>query len=186
MEDGLWRYPSELSNTDRNFQFGLIPPPAIDSNSSVYVDKLTYTEKGPYRPAPTQTFNILEPSALAHGGKANIDACVAFLQFLTVPENNNMIVTEQKGKSISFIKGSKIPVQLEEYFNQPFPKTPDFKWPGGFTSAGSAKMSAVLELWVKNKISDSEFSSKFDEEFKKDITDFISQMGIDVSGFKKG
>lgn len=186
VEDGLWRYPVEMSNTDRSFEFGLIPPPAVDTNTSQFVNKLEYTEKGPYRPAPTQTFNIITQSALAHGGQGNLDACVAFLQFLTAPDNNNMIVTEQKGKSISFIKGSSIPTQLTEYFNQPFPKVPDYKWPGGFTSAGTAKMSAALELWVKNKISDDEFYAQFDSEFKKDIDEYVSQMKIDVSGYKKG
>ena len=184
-EDGLWRYPSELSNTERQYDFGVIPPVAIDSDSTEFVDKLEYTENGPYHPAATQTFNILTPSVEAHGGQGCLDACVAFLQFLTVPENNEMIVSEQKGKCISFLKGPKVPPQLEEYFSQPFPKVPSFSWPGGFTSAGSSKLSAILELWVKDQITDQEFYQQFDTEFKKDIDDFVKQMSIDVSSYKK-
>ncbi|HHV51116.1 MAG TPA: extracellular solute-binding protein [Clostridiales bacterium] len=186
LEDGLWRYPSELSNTDRQFEFGIIPPPAIDTDSTEFVDKLEYTESGPYRPVPRASFNIIKDSAMAHGGEGNIQACVAFLQFLTQPDNNNMIINEEKGKSISIIKGSKVPPQLTEYFKQPFPKTPSFSWPGGFTNAGAEKMSKILELWVKDQISDSEFKKQFDDEFKKDIMEFVQLMQIDTSQYKKG
>ncbi len=186
LEDGLWRYPAEKSNTDRNFEFSMIPLPAIDRDTTDFVNELEFTENGPYRPIPNQTFNILYPSAQAHGGEGNIEACVAFLKFLTVPDNNNMIVTEQKGKSLSFIRGTSVPSQLSEYFNQEFPKVPSFNWPGGFTSEGSQKMSAILEMWVKDRISDDEFYEQFDEEFKKDIIDFEELIGIDTSTYNKG
>ena len=97
-----------------------------------------------------------------------------------------MIVLEQKGKSIGFQKESEIPQELNEYFNQSFPKVPTFDWPGGFTRSGSEKMSIMLEMWVKDQLTDAEFAQKFDEEFKKDIDEFIKNMGIDVTGWTKG
>ena len=186
LEDGLWRLPSELSNTERQFEFEMVPPVAIDSDSSPYVDALTYTESGPYHPEPRSTFNILMPSVKAHGGDGCLEACIAFLQFLMVPENNEMIINEVGGKAIGFLEGSMVPQQLVEYFSQPFPKTPTFSWPSGFTSEGSARMSAVLELWVKGQLSDENFYQQFDAEFKKDIEDYAKQMGIDTSGYSKG
>lgn len=186
LEDGLWRYPEEVSNTEREYAFGIVPPPVVDQTTSQYVNQPQYTEVGPYRPVPSETYSILVPSVEAHGGEAVLDACVKFLQFLTVPDNNNMIVLEQKGKSIGFQKESEIPQELNEYFNQSFPKVPTFDWPGGFTRSGSEKMSIMLEMWVKDQISDAEFAQKFDEEFKKDIDEFIKNMGIDTTGWTKG
>ena len=186
LEDGLWRLPSELSNTERQFEFSIAPPVAIDRDSSSYVGDLVYTEKGPYHPEPRGTYNIVMPSVEAHGGDGCLEACVAFLQFLMVPENNEMIISEMGGKAIGFLEESKVPQQLVEYFNQPFPKTPNYSWPSGFTSEGSAKMSAILELWVKGQITDNEFYKQFDAEFVKDIEDYAKQMNIDTSGYNKG
>lgn len=186
LEDGLWRLPSELSNTERQFEFSIAPPVAIDSDSSPYVGDLVYTEKGPYHPEPRGTYNIVMPSVKAHGGDGCLDACVAFLQFLMVPENNEMIISEMGGKAIGFLEESKVPQQLVEYFDQPFPKTPSYSWPSGFTSEGTAKMSAVLELWVKGQLTDAEFYKQFDAEFIKDIEDYAKQMDIDTSGYNKG
>lgn len=183
-EDGLWRFPEENSNTDRNFDFGVAPLPAVDVDTTSFVNKLEFTEKGPYRPAPSTTYNIVAPSVEAHGGDGVLDACVKFLQFLTQPDNNNMIISEQKGKSMSFLTGAKVPAQLTEYFDQPFPKVPQFSIPGGFTNEGSAKLSALAELWVKGQLSDKEFYTQFDAEFKKDIDNYIKDMGIDISTWK--
>ena len=47
-------------------------------------------------------------------------------------------------------------------------------------------MSIMLEMWVKDQLTDAEFAQKFDEEFKKDIDEFIKNMGIDVTGWTKG
>ena len=186
LEDCLWRYPEELSNTERQYDFGVVPPPVIDTATTSYINEPEYTEKGPYRPAPTETYSILMPSVEAHGGAPVLDACVKFLQFLMVPDNNNMIVLEQKGKSIGFLKESVIPQELSEYFNQSFPKVPSFDWPGGFTSSGSEKMSIMVEMWVKDQMTDEEFARKFDEEFKKDIDDYIESLEIDTTGWVKG
>lgn len=186
LEDGLWRFPSELSNTDRKFSFGVIPPPAIDKNSSKFVNDLQFTEKGPYHPTSGQTFNIVMPSVEAHGGEGCLEACIAFLQFLTVPENNEMIILEGKGKSIGFQKSQKIPPELNDYFSQPFPKVPNYFWPGGFTNAGNESMSRILESWVKDQISDNEFYEKFDSEFKKDIIEYAQELDIDTKGWTRG
>ena len=186
LEDGLWRYPSEMSNTERTFDFGVVPPPAVDNDTTDLVGKLEYTEVGPSNPPPYETYNILLPSVESHGGNGVLEACIAFMQFLMVPDNNNMIVLEQKGKTIGFLEGSIIPQELQSYLNQQFPKIPSFEWPGGFTSSGCEKLGIVFEMWVNDQISTEKFYNDFDEEFKKDIDDYINDMQIDVSGWKKG
>lgn len=186
IEDGLWRYPDEMSNTSRDFNFSVIPPPSISNDTTNFVNKLEYTEKGPYHPRPGISFNILLPSAKAHGGQPVIDACVSFLQFLLEPDNNNLIIADCKGSALGFLKGSKIPQELKTYFNQPFPITPQYGWPDGFTSEGKDKMSKILQQWIQNNISDQDFYNQFDAAFEADIQNYINSLKVDTSGWKKG
>ncbi len=183
VENGLWNLPSELSNTEREFDFAVIPPMAVAPDTSSFVEEPAYTEHGPTN-MKTTGYNILKDSAMAHGGQGQLDACVAFMQFLTVKECNEMIAIEQKGKALSIYTDAQVPAELIDYLSQSFPIVPVFDWPGGFTSSGKDKMSALLELWVKGSLSDESFYAQFDMEFKKDIEEYIKITNTDTTGWK--
>lgn len=184
LEDGLWRYPAELSDTEREYEFDLIPPPVITPESSSFVEQAEFTEKGPSRPPVAASYNIMLPSIEKHG-EGTLEASVRFLQFLTEPANNDMIILEQQGKSVGFQSGQSIPPELAQYFDQSFPKVPAFEWPGGFTNEGNEKMNKALELWVAGQLSDEQFYVQFDTEFKKDIEKFIEALDVDTSGWTR-
>ena len=59
MEDGLWRYPTELSNTKRDFEFGIIPVPVATGQTSQYAADVEYG-KGPYQPPICTSLNIVK------------------------------------------------------------------------------------------------------------------------------
>lgn len=185
-EDGLWRYPKEMSKTNRKFEFDIIPPVAVSTDTTDLVNELQYTEKGPSRPAVSESFNILLPSAEAHGGEPVIEACTRLLQFMSVPEVNELFITELAGAGISFLAGSKVPQQLTAYFEKSFPITPPYEWYSGYNNASVERLSKILELWVKGSLSDEEFYSQFDAEMKKDIEEYVAMMQVDTTGWTKG
>ncbi len=187
MEDGLWRYTKELSNTRRTFEFGLFPPPVVTAKSSTYVADVEFTEKGPYNPATQMSFNIIEPSIEAHGGNDVREAAIAFLKYASVPDNLSMMVLEKKGEFIGAVKGTKLPTELNDWFDNSFPKPYTATWGNMlYTSKGRLALSKQLEQWVKGMIDDQTFYQQFDEAYKKDIEDYISNMGIDTSEWVKG
>ena len=60
IEDGIWRFPTENSNTERTFDFGMMAPPVIQT--SEYVDPVEFTEAGPYKPQPMEALTIVKAS----------------------------------------------------------------------------------------------------------------------------
>lgn len=184
IEDGTWRLPTENSNTQRNFEFGLFPAPVITSETSQYVAEIEYTEVGPYRPAPSVFFSILKP-AVELAGDGAFDAAVEFLKFITAPDNLSMMVLEKKGAYLGAVKGCAVPPELNEWFNNSFPILPNFQWNiGDYLSTESReRANAIMEMWYKGMINDEEFYEQFEEEVQKGTDEYIASMGIDTTGW---
>ncbi len=184
LEDGVWRLPSEKSNVLREFEFDLFPAPVITKETSQYVADIEYTENGPWQPPIQESFTIVKPS-LQGRSDDHYKYSLMFLKYLTTPDNVNLIVTEKHGSLIGAVKGTAIPKELEDWFNRPFPKVPNYKWPSGFTPDGQVAMSKVLEQWVKGMIDDKTFYKEYDEAFKKDIDNAIKQNNTDTTGWSE-
>ena len=184
IEDDTWRLPTENSNTQRNFEFGLFPAPVITSETSQYVAEIEYTEVGPYRPAPSVFFSILKP-AVELAGDGAFDAAVEFLKFITAPDNLSMMVLEKKGAYLGAVKGCAVPPELNEWFNNSFPILPNFQWNiGDYLSTESReRANAIMEMWYKGMINDEEFYEQFEEEVQKGTDEYIASMGIDTTGW---
>ncbi|MFD0713062.1 ABC transporter substrate-binding protein [Paenibacillus sp. GCM10027626] len=186
IEDGLWRLPQELSDTQRKFDFGMFPPPIVTDNSSPHAAKIEYTEQGPYQPAAQHMFNILEPSIKAHGGEGVRQAAVEFLKFLTTPENISMMVLEKKGAALGAVKGSEVPPELNDWFKNSFPKVDGTSWLSSPTANGRTDLNRQLDMWFKGMIDDNTFYRDFDKAMKKDIDSYIQNNGINTEGWQKG
>jgi len=182
-QDGTWAIPGELSNTKRNFDFGMFPPPVVTKETSKYVVSIRFTVKGPYQPDPAVAFNIFEPSIKAHGGEGVKEAAVDFLKFMTTPDNLSQIILEF-GSQLGAVKGCKIPPQLQDWFNNSFPILPKAGWPTAFTSEGHEVMSRLLDAWVRGMMKDDEFFQKFDDAQQKSADDAIKAQNIDTKGWK--
>lgn len=183
-EEGLWILPDELSNTKRTFDFGMVPPVVITSESSKYVGKIEYTESGPYKPQLMEAYSVIDPKLQNKSedvGKAAID----FLKFLTVPENLNTVVLERKGACIGAVMGTDVPPELTEWFRNSFPMMDSFRWQAPATSEGQTNASRLMQQWFNGSVSDAQFYTQMDQIYQDDIASYIKNNEIDTTGWKK-
>ena len=181
MEDGLWRYPTELSNTKRDFEFGIIPVPVATGQTSQYAADVEYG-KGPYQPPICTSLNIVK-SAVDKKGEGAKEVCARYLQWITKPENLDMVVLESHGDGIGAVYGTQIPPELNEWFQSSFPKISNCQWVTGFTNDSQRKMSKQLEMWIRGMIDDQTFLEGYDAELKSGMETLIKALNIDTTGW---
>ncbi len=182
MEDGVGRMVQENANTERGFAYGMFAAPVADSATSEYAADVEY-EKGPYQPPICNSFNIVK--AAVEGKPGEEEAAIRFLQWITTPENNSQLVLEFHGQVLGAVKGCAIPPELNDWFQQDFPRTPQAQWVLGPTLEATNLMSRYLEMWVWDYIDDATFIEKYDKALSDGIEAQIKSMGIDTSGWKK-
>ncbi|THF84101.1 ABC transporter substrate-binding protein [Cohnella fermenti] len=182
LEDGLWRLPNELANTKRTFDFGMIPPPVITKETTPLVGDISFTEKGPYQPAPANYFSVLSSSVEAHGPGTK-EAAIAFIQFLSVPENMSLIVLEKKGAVLGSVRGVAVPPELDDWLNNSFPILPNISWLPASEPEGRKNANKTFEQWMKNMISDDEFAEQLNKYSQQDADQVIKSQNIDTSGW---
>lgn len=179
-QNGTWGINTEKSNTKRTFEFGMFPAPIVTKETSEYVAEIPYTEAGPYQPDGTG-YNILKPTIDVHG-EGMLEAAVAYLKFMTVPENLSELVLEN-GSLLGAVRGCAVPATLEEWISLPFPINPNMSWPIAFTSDANESMSKELEMWVKGQTEDDVFFAKWNELQQKSADDSIVANGVDTTGW---
>ncbi|MFD0715800.1 ABC transporter substrate-binding protein [Paenibacillus sp. GCM10027626] len=179
-EEGLWALQAENGNKQRSFEFGVVPAPPVTKATSPHVADVQYTEKGPFQPDPDLSLNILKPIVADNPDLK--EAAIAFLKYLTVPENISMMVLEQ-GASLGAVKGSEIPPLLNDWMNNSFPIMPKASWPNAFTDEQGIALNKQFELWVKGEIDDQTFFAKCNEIQQKSADDYIKKMNVDTTGW---
>jgi hypothetical protein len=178
-QNGLWGLAPEESNTRRKFAYDITPVPVVTQATSKYVKELEWTKAGPYQPGP-DSFNILKPTVDKDKGVE--ESAVAFLKFLTVPENVTDIILEN-GTVLGAVRGTAIPPLLEGWLSRPFPITPNVGWPTAFTSDGHLSMGKELEMWIKGQTGDAAFFARWNELQQKSADDAIIANSINTSGW---
>ena len=179
-EEGMWALQAENNNKERKFEFGAFPVPIVTKETSEYVADIKFTEKGPYQPLPDFVLNIMKPAV--KDKKDVRDAAVAFLKFLTKPENISMMILEQ-GASLGAVKGTEIPPLLSDWMNQSFPIIPRVSWPLAFTDEQNNILNKEFEMWVKNSMNDTVFFDKVNKIQQRGADDYIRKMDIDTNGW---
>lgn len=181
-EEGVWALPGENGNMERAFKFNLIPPPLMTEFASDDIKplKIEFTEKGPFQPGPDLSLNILTP--IVEKNPDMREAAVAFLKFLTIPENVSLAVIEQ-GAALGAVKGSEIPPLLNDWMNNQFPIVPQASWPGAFTDELSVAIHKEFELWVLGQTTDDVFFGKINDIQQKSADAAITSMKIDTTGW---
>ncbi|GGD90360.1 ABC transporter substrate-binding protein [Paenibacillus nasutitermitis] len=179
-EEGLWALQAENGNKQRSFDFGVVPAPPVTKATSEFVADVEYTEKGPFQPDPDLSLNILKP--IVDKNPDMKEAAVAFLKYLSVPENISMMVLEQ-GAALGAVKGSEIPPLLNDWMSNSFPIMPKASWPNAFTEDMNISLNKQFELWVKGETDDKSFFAKANEIQLKSADDYIKKMDIDIAGW---
>lgn len=183
-EDGLWALPHELSNKQRPFDFGMIPPVVIAGDSSNYVAKIPYSEAGPYRPPLMEAYHVIDPRLQGKDAAVG-EAAVDFLQFLTTPENLNSVILERRGACIGAVMGTDVPPELDEWFANRFPEYSTFRWYAPLTTEACTQADRLLQRWFKNEIADQSFYEEMDEIYVKSAKERIKANNIDISNWNK-
>ena len=197
LEDGLWRVPTEASNTKREFEYGLFLHPFVSTDTDVTVDghqiKLDdaskvrvpeKTESGPDKLALAMAYSMMKPE-LQNKTTDVLDYCIDYLKFLSATENLNIIVEEMNGARIGATKTVKTPGVLLEWMSQPFNKA----LVGTINVAGygagdtGAQRKALLEQYVKDMISEEEFFLEWDKECYANFHEYVEEQNFDISGF---
>lgn len=183
MEDGLWRLPTENANTDRDFEFGMFPVPIATSETSQYAADVTY-DTGAYNPPIHESYQLVKATVDKKGEGAQ-EVCIRFLQWMTKPENLDLIITEGKGAYIGAVKGTLIPSALDEWMQNEFPRIPSSQWIMWPTSDSYLRMSKQLEMYVRGMIDEQTFIAAYDAELAKGVEAQAKGLGIDTSGWEK-
>lgn len=181
IQNGVWQLTNERNNEAVHSQwaFGMFPPPLVSSDSSTYVEDLTYT-KGPKNPAASFFYNIMKDGI--KGNKTVLKNAILYLQFLTHPDYQELIV-EEHGASFSAVKGGKNPAQLEEWLTLDFPVTPNCEWPTAYMVAETTQLDNLFAKWVRGDIGDTQFYTDANKYQQDGADRYIAQLGLDTSGW---
>lgn len=182
MEDGLWRLPTENANTDRDFDFGMFPVPEATTVTSKFATDVKY-ETGIYNPPIHESYQLVKNTVEKKGEGAK-DVCVRFIQWLTTPENLNLIIEEGEGAYIGAVKGTMIPSALDEWLKNKFPRIPNSQWVMWPTTDAYLRMSKQLEMYVRGMVDEKTFIAAYNAELKKGVSDQISGLGINTAQLK--
>ena len=183
VEDGLWRLPSELSDTKRTFEFGMFPPPVISKDTYSYLPEVQFTEKGPSNPSVKSQFSILKSSVQKHGEGVE-EACVAFVKFMTTSENLSAVVLEMKGAVLGPTAKCSVPPALKDWLTPQFPILPDSTgWLPVSTATGRSAGNKLFEQWLYGQIDDKAFGTEREKESQKDADSLISSLKLDTTGW---
>ena len=178
--DLLSNIPMEMSNTRRNFDYGIFPTPTVTTRTSRFVKDIP-TTIGVFEPpgAPASSYNVIKP--VVENNPGMLEAAVAFLKYITIPENLSEIILEN-GFLLGAVRGSAIPPILQEYMNQPFP-TFTTQAPRAFTTEMNQAMAREMEMWVKNQINDATFFANWNRIQQQGADDYIRLNNVDISGW---
>ena len=154
IEDGTWRLPTENSNTQRNFEFGLFPAPVINSETSQYEAEIDDAALEFFKFITSQdnlSMMVLEKKC---------DYLCAVKGCAVPPELNEWF-------------NNSFPILPNFQWNI-----------GDYLSTESReRANAIMEMWYKGMINDEEFYEQFEEEVQKGTDEYIASMGIDTTGW---
>lgn len=177
MEDGLWRLPTENANTERDFEYGMFPVPVATTATSPLSSDVTY-EKGAYNPPIHESYQLVKATLEAKGEGAE-EVCIRFLQWLTVPDNLDLLIEEGKGAFIGAVKGTMIPSVLDEWLENDFARMPSAQWIMWPTSDSYLRMSKQLEMYVRGMIDQDAFIEAYNTELHKGVESQAEGLGLD-------
>ena len=179
MEDGMWRISQEAANTERKFEYGIFPTPLADSATSQYCADFTFGE-GAYNPPIAESYNICK-QAVEKKGQGNLEASVRFLQWLTLPENLNLMVDEKDGQCLGAVYGTYVPESIRPFIQGQFPRTPNCTWMTGATVATQEQMSSIFEFYAISggAISEDDFLREYDSYLYQGVQTLMKSLGID-------
>lgn len=181
MEDGLWRLPTENANTERDFEYGMFPVPVATSATTDKAADVEY-KKGAYNPPICEAYQIVK-ATVEHKGEGAQEVCVRFLQWLTAPDNVNLLIEEGKGGYIGAVKGTMVPSVLSEWLQNDFARLPTSQWVMWPTADSYLRMSKYLEMYVRDMISQEQFISGYNQELHKGIEKQAEGLAIDTTGW---
>jgi hypothetical protein len=180
--DGFWRFATEASNTKRAFDYQMLTLPLVDSTTSKFAKDLEYRAIGsPGTTGNNGGFNVMKPTV--EKDPAVLEAAIAWMKFLTVPENISEFLLE-KGSGISAVKGTIVPPLMVDWMKQLVPVTvPGVGWPYHFTADADVAMSRELEQWVTGQTNDATFFRNWNDLQQKSADDAIKISNIDTTGW---
>lgn len=178
--------PYMNSNTDIDFEFGLFPPPVISNDTYDYLPEAQFTEAGPTKPGVTSSWVFLTKS-MEEKDPAVKEACIAFVKFMTAPENMSAVVLEKRGAVLGAASDCVIPPELKDWMQQKFPIYPDTTgWLPINTSDYRQQGNKLLDQWLYGEIDDNTFATKLNEISQADADAIIETSGLDTTGWAIG
>ena len=183
LEDSMFRLPTELSNTNRKFEFGMFPPPMLSNDTYDYLPAAEYTEKGPDKPDLYNVWSILTPSVEAHGAGTK-EAAVEFLKLMSTPDNITAVVLEMRGANLGAVKGSVVPPELTEWLQMSFPKHKNsVEWAPVRTPENTLDLDKAFEQWMLGSMNKNDFMKIYRNLSVRDAYALIESGEIDTSGW---
>jgi ABC-type glycerol-3-phosphate transport system substrate-binding protein len=183
MEDGMWRIQAENANTERQFEYGIFATPLADSETTEFASDFAIGE-GAYNPPIAESFNICK-QAVEQKGQGHLETSKLFLQWLTLPENLNMMISEKEGVYLGCVRGTIVPAVIEDFLTGSFARTPDCSWTTGVTVTTQDTMSRYLQYYLAGRYTQShtktieDFYDDYDAALYEGCTTLINSLGID-------
>ena len=151
----------------------------VTTATSKFVKNIPYTVSGPYQPDPN-CWNVIKP--VVEKNKGMEEAAIAFLKFVTVPENLSELILEN-GFILGTVRNVAIPPALESWMARPFPMLPSGQAPRGFTTEMNQAMAREMEMWVKGQTNDATFFTNWNRFQQQGADENIRTNRIDTTGW---
>ena len=197
LEDGLWRVPTEASNTERQFDYGIFLHPFVSTDTNIEIDghKVVLddaskvrvpekTESGPDKLSLAVAYSLMKPE-LQNREEIVLDYAMDYLKFLSATENMNIVVEEMAGARVGATKTAKAPKVLEAWMAQSFNKALVGSINvGGFAAGDTVNVrNSLLEQYVKSMITEEEFFQQWDQECYTNFHEYAEEQNFDISGY---
>lgn len=181
LEDGTWSINKENNNVDREFEYGMMAPPLLDTSTSEYaLPEIEYVTGEELEYKVNYSLNIMKPAV--EGKPELLEAAVKFLKFLSTTDCLSMII-EENGSYIGATKDSGHSSILDSYLSAQFPVVPNGMWPLGFTSEYNDAINRLFQKWYLGDIDDAEFYEGLNTNQQAGADAMIASMEIDTTGW---
>ncbi len=180
-EGGMWELQQELSDTKRNFKWGVFPIPSVGSDSSQYAVDLP-KEKG-FQKNTSSAFDlaIVKPAVEKRG---TTEEAVRFLQYLTTAEVNEYMVNEIP-LGLPTVKGAATLPVFDAIKESESPVIPEISIPMNVWISSEARdaIGRNAAMWIQNKLADDKFFANVEKAMTEGADKSIKDQNIDTSNW---
>ncbi|MBB6672980.1 ABC transporter substrate-binding protein [Cohnella nanjingensis] len=178
-EGGMWELQQELSDTKRQFKWGVFPMPAVGSDSSKYAVDLPKSKGFQKNTSSMFDLGIVKPTVEKKG---TTEAAIRFLQYLTTAKVNEYMVNEVP-QGLPTVKGAATLPLFDAIKESESPVYPEINIPMNVWINSEARdtIGRNAAMWIQNKLPDDKFFANVEKALTEGADKSIKEQKLDTS-----